>query len=306
MSSRQNAWSQFFSSTFNKGERVALLTAGGDTIVSGVVEAINLLNTTVRTDLGVPVSIPNKVGHRAYQPAMNHFTRENTRSLRADGARIRTVYPICFVSRYFRLSVVMQAVAEMLVKNESRIKFSTAMTTFRSPRQVLLTFKLRLQVRAAVLTRSRSDTSAGDATMRKPCNEAALASLLGAQRRSFDNSRICALEHVTRLMFVSTAQDMGRVEDVKAGIMAFLESSADVEPSLPRASWFGGPTDYYLEVGMLVGDALSNLYPPPLALIGDRNSRCCLLQSRGCMLECSPRCPMQPRCALWWPHRRTA
>lgn len=44
--------------------------------------------------------------------------------------------------------VVMQAVAEMLVKNESRIKFSTAMTTFRSPRQVLLTFKLRLQVRA--------------------------------------------------------------------------------------------------------------------------------------------------------------
>ena len=40
----------------------------------------------------------------------------------------------------------MQAVAEMLVKNESRIKFSTAMTTFRSPRQVLLTFKLRLQV----------------------------------------------------------------------------------------------------------------------------------------------------------------
>jgi hypothetical protein len=34
----------------------------------------------------------------------------------------------------------------MLVKNESRIKFSTAMTTFRCPRQVLLTFKLRLQV----------------------------------------------------------------------------------------------------------------------------------------------------------------
>lgn len=52
---------QFFSSTFNKGDRVVLLTAGGDTIVSGVVEAINLLNTTVRTDLGAPVSIPNKV-----------------------------------------------------------------------------------------------------------------------------------------------------------------------------------------------------------------------------------------------------
>jgi hypothetical protein len=48
---------------------------------------------------------------------------------------------------------------------------------------------------------------------------------------------------------------MGRVEAVKAGIMAFLESSADVEPSLPRASWFGGPTDYYLEVGMLVSGA---------------------------------------------------
>lgn len=39
-----------------------------------------------------------------------------------------------------------QEVAEMLVKNESRIKFSQAMTTYRYPRQVLLTFKLRLQV----------------------------------------------------------------------------------------------------------------------------------------------------------------
>lgn len=38
----------------------------------------------------------------------------------------------------------------MLVKNESRIKFSQAMTTYRFPRQVLLTFKLRLQVRQCV------------------------------------------------------------------------------------------------------------------------------------------------------------
>lgn len=66
----------------------------------------------------------------------------------------------------------------------------------------------------------------------------------------------CALEHAIRLMFVSMVQDMGRVEAVKAGIMTFLEASADVEPSLPRASWFGGPTDYYLEVGMLVSRAL--------------------------------------------------
>ena len=69
---------QFFSSTFNKGERarVALLTAGGDTIVSGVVEAINLLNTTVRTDLGVPVSIPNKVVIANYKSAMQMCTCE--------------------------------------------------------------------------------------------------------------------------------------------------------------------------------------------------------------------------------------
>jgi hypothetical protein len=51
--------------------------------------------------------------------------------------------------------VVVQAVAEMLVKNESRIKFSTAMTTFRSPRQVLLTFKLRLQVCVCVTAENR-------------------------------------------------------------------------------------------------------------------------------------------------------
>ncbi len=64
----------------------------------------------------------------------------------------------------------------------------------------------------------------------------------------------CAMEHL-RLRSVFAAQDMGRVEAVKAGIMTFLEASADVEPSLPRASWFGGPTDYYLEVGMLVSGA---------------------------------------------------
>jgi hypothetical protein len=77
---------QFFSSTFNKGERVALLTAGGDTIVSGVVEAINLLNTTVRTDLGVPVSIPNKV--RLEQLQISHRRiREDMHVPRADGAQ---------------------------------------------------------------------------------------------------------------------------------------------------------------------------------------------------------------------------
>jgi len=54
------------------------------------------------------------------------------------------------MARCTRLQRFPQEVAEMLVKNESRIKFSQAMTTYRFPRQVLLTFKLRLQVRKRV------------------------------------------------------------------------------------------------------------------------------------------------------------
>ena len=92
----------------------------------------------------------------------------------------------------------------------------------------------------------------------------ALQSPFGARIRRGDQLHDLELRHRGsiairhgRLRSVFTAQDMGRVEAVKAGIMTFLEASADVEPSLPRASWFGGPTDhYYLEVGMLVSGAL--------------------------------------------------
>ena len=39
----------------------------------------------------------------------------------------------------------------MLVKNETRIKFSTAITGFKQPRQLLYSFRIRLQVRSPVL-----------------------------------------------------------------------------------------------------------------------------------------------------------
>lgn len=38
-----------------------------------------------------------------------------------------------------------QAVAEMLVKNETRIKFTSAITGFKQPRQLLYSFRVRLQ-----------------------------------------------------------------------------------------------------------------------------------------------------------------
>lgn len=94
--------SLYFSQTFVKGDRVVLMTTGGGAVITGYVEAISLLYTTIRTELGIPVSIPNK------------------------------------------------AVAEMLVKNETRIKFSNAMTTFKQPRQLLYTFRIRLQDRDKV------------------------------------------------------------------------------------------------------------------------------------------------------------
>lgn len=92
----------YFGQTFVKGDRVVLMTTGGSAVITGYVEVISLLYTTIRTELGAPVSIPNK------------------------------------------------AVAEMLVKNETRIKFSNAMTTFKQPRQLLYTFRIRLQDRDKV------------------------------------------------------------------------------------------------------------------------------------------------------------
>ncbi len=44
-----------------KGDRVTLMTTGGATVVTGVVESISLLYTTIRSDAFVPISIPNKV-----------------------------------------------------------------------------------------------------------------------------------------------------------------------------------------------------------------------------------------------------
>ena len=52
---------QFVTQTMVKGDRVTLMTTGGATVVTGVVESISLLYTTIRSDAFVPISIPNKV-----------------------------------------------------------------------------------------------------------------------------------------------------------------------------------------------------------------------------------------------------
>lgn len=103
------------------------------------------------------------------------------------------------------------------------------------------------------------------------------------------------------------------MESVKAGIMAFLVASADVEAALPRASWFGGPTDYYLEIGMLVSEPImiacllsvaqmqfgaesirSEMMPGVTTL-----ARCATGTSAMCMICCSAICAstiMQAHC----------
>ena len=52
---------QYLSQTFVKGDRVSLLTVGGVPVVTGVVESISLLYTTIRSDNCMPISVPNKV-----------------------------------------------------------------------------------------------------------------------------------------------------------------------------------------------------------------------------------------------------
>ena len=161
-----------------------LLTTGGDTVVTGVVEAISLLYTTVRTDLGVPVSIPNKASAPMFIPdkvqntcAISSSTlcsltlRLNGRvhllpslmysqqrctaasaqaSLEAPQRRSPTVD---HTEGRHRILIDTQAVAEMLVKNESRLRWSSTMLNFRAPRQLLLSFRLRLQARTRTLFR---------------------------------------------------------------------------------------------------------------------------------------------------------
>lgn len=63
---------QYLSQNFIKGDRVSLLTASGVVVVTGVVESISLLYTTIRSDASMPISIPNKVIDR--QPMIQHRT----------------------------------------------------------------------------------------------------------------------------------------------------------------------------------------------------------------------------------------
>ena len=55
-----DVWVQFVSRPFVVGDRVELRTAGGASVVTGLVERIAPMSTTVRNDHNIPISIPNK------------------------------------------------------------------------------------------------------------------------------------------------------------------------------------------------------------------------------------------------------
>jgi len=59
---------QFLTQPFVVGERVTLMS-GGSKVVTGRVESIDPLNTIIRDDEGVPITIPNTVmiPHRPVQ-----------------------------------------------------------------------------------------------------------------------------------------------------------------------------------------------------------------------------------------------
>ena len=51
---------QFVSRPFVVGDRVELKTASGGSVVTGLVERIAPMSTTIRNDQNIPISIPNK------------------------------------------------------------------------------------------------------------------------------------------------------------------------------------------------------------------------------------------------------
>jgi small-conductance mechanosensitive channel len=54
--------SQFLSRPFVVGDRIDITSSGGAKVVMGYVERVDPIYTVLRTDTGLPVTIPNKVG----------------------------------------------------------------------------------------------------------------------------------------------------------------------------------------------------------------------------------------------------
>ena len=51
---------QFVTRPFVVGDRVELRTSSGTSVVTGLVERIAPMSTTIRNDFNIPISIPNK------------------------------------------------------------------------------------------------------------------------------------------------------------------------------------------------------------------------------------------------------
>ena len=51
---------QFVTRPFVVGDRVELRTSSGASVVTGLVERIAPMSTTIRNDFNIPISVPNK------------------------------------------------------------------------------------------------------------------------------------------------------------------------------------------------------------------------------------------------------
>lgn len=57
---RTHACAQFLTRPFIVGDRVELKTTGGGTVLTGIVERIDVMRTLIRTDKSIPVAVPNR------------------------------------------------------------------------------------------------------------------------------------------------------------------------------------------------------------------------------------------------------
>ena len=79
---------QFLTRPFVVGDRIELKTTSGGTVLIGVVEKIDPMRTVLRTDLTVPVAVPNKA-------ITDMIVSNESRLGRSEVVTEFKVYPIC-------------------------------------------------------------------------------------------------------------------------------------------------------------------------------------------------------------------
>lgn len=79
---------QFLTRPFVVGDRIELKTTSGGTVLIGVVEKIDPMRTVLRTDLTVPVAVPNKA-------ITDMIVSNESRLGRSEVVTEFKVYPMC-------------------------------------------------------------------------------------------------------------------------------------------------------------------------------------------------------------------